>query len=50
MKARIWYTAHSDLYHYEIRTDSGRLIGSGITHTLAEAHEVSADRIRLIMA
>ena len=49
VKARIWYTAHSDLYHYDIRTDSGRLIGSGITNTLAEAQEVSNDRIRLLV-
>ena len=49
MKARIWYTAHSDLYHYEIRSYSGRLIGSGITHTLEEAQDVSADRIRLLV-
>ena len=49
VKARIWYTAHSDLYHYDIRTDSGRLIGSGITNTLAEAQEESNDRIRLLV-
>ena len=49
MKACIWYTAHSDLYHYDIRTNSGRLIGSGITNTLAEAQEVSNDRIRLLV-
>jgi len=49
MKARIWYTAHSDLFHYEIRTYSGRLIGSGITHTLAEAREEADVRIRLMV-
>jgi sulfite reductase beta subunit-like hemoprotein len=49
VKARIWYTAHSGLYYYDIRTDSGRLIGSGITNTLEEAQEVSNDRIRLLV-
>ena len=35
---QVWYTAHSDLYHYEIR-ERARYIGSGITHSLEEAKE-----------
>ena len=46
---KIWYVAHSDLYHYEIRSGA-RLIGSGITHSLAESQEQAETRIRLLVA